>query len=73
MLAGQQQAARILSLSRGPAGAFLIALPGGHMTLDANIRMFIVAVWHRGRLGPVRVPTDMPSAPCQCSAIVPPV
>ena len=61
-LAGRQEAARILSSSGGPAGAFLTALPGGHMTMDDD--MFVVAVWHR--LG-IRVPTDMPSVPCQCS------
>ena len=62
-LAGQQEVARIRSSSGGPAGAFLTALPGGHMTMDDD--MFVVAVWHR--LG-VRVPADVPHVPCKCSA-----
>lgn len=52
-LAGHQEAARILSSSGGPAGAFLAVLPGGHMTVDDE--MFVVAVWRR--MG-TRVPTD---------------
>ena len=51
-------AARLRSWSGGPAGAFLIAIPGGRMTLGND--MFVVSVWHR--MGH-HVPADVPPPP----------
>ena len=39
---GQRDAARLRSSTGGPAGAFLTAIPGGHMTLGND--MVIVSV-----------------------------
>ena len=56
-LGGQQEVACIRSSSGGPPGAFLTALPGGHMTMGNDIRCRGLAPVHR--LG-VHVPTDTP-------------
>ena len=42
---GQRDATRLRSSSGRPAGAFLIAIPGGHITLGNDV--FVVSVWHR--------------------------
>ena len=60
---GQRDAARLRRLSKGPAGAFLPAIPGGCMTLGND--MFVMSVWHR--LGH-HVPADVapPAVQMQC-------
>ena len=42
---GQHDAARLRSSPGGPVWAFLIANPGGRITLGND--MFVVSVWHR--------------------------
>ena len=42
---GQCDAARLRCSFRGPAAAFLTAIPGGRMTLGND--MFVVSLWHR--------------------------
>ena len=60
---GQRDAAKLSSSSGGHAGAFLIAIPGGRMTLYND--MFVVSVWRR--LGH-HVPADVAPPPCKCGA-----
>ena len=60
----QRDAARLRSSSEGPAGAFMIASPGGRMTHGND--MLDVSVWHR--LGH-HVPAEVgpPAAHMQCT------
>lgn len=60
-----KEAAGVLSLPGGLAGAFMTALPVGQTTMNND--MFAVAAWCR--VG-IRDPTVMPSGLCQCSAVV---
>ena len=62
---GQRDAARLRSSSAVPTstGAFLTAIPGGHMTFGNY--MFVASVWHR--LGH-HVPPDVALPPRRCSA-----
>lgn len=68
--AGQlhQEAACIFSSPGGghtAVGSFLKALPGRHMTMNDDMLVAAIPVWHRLS---ILVPTGMPSAPCQCSS-----
>ena len=58
----QRDAARLRSSSGGPAGAFLTAIPAGHMTLGND--MFVASVWRRLWH---HVRADVAPPPCKCS------
>ena len=61
---GQRDAAKLSSSSGGHAGAFLIAIPGGRMTLGND--MFIVSVWHRLRHHAGTTDVAPPAVQMQC-------